>query len=531
MTSAVSTMLRIACVLAAGVLPSCIPLPIQRSAAPCPLPPPPPECRSMPYTGPGMLSATWSMVPVRSLSKPGVEDLFSGDTLRGNTFAGITQQSSRTAYGTAVLPGSVIGDADVVTFSNSGPLRLPFSMAPYWDGHPTLVTPTLMVYASERPGSVGGTDLWYVVQTRGQWTSPRPLTAVNTACDELSPFYDATTSMLYFASAGHATLGGYDAMRTALRVVASADGIDSVVVEAPTNLGRPINSAADDLFPVIIGDSVYITSNRRDRTDMDVYVSYTSDIAVHHSTEHAVETDLQPNVPTEPVRTFEPATERTTVLMGTVLNDQTSTPVVDADVRATNSQTKTVVATSRTDTAGRYSLVVPVETPLTVTSQAKDLFYDSFDTTMPGSSAGMTVNLDQPLRLPTVFVLRVNFPTSVFDAPYDMTLDSNGNETSQQWTTDIDLLAANVLASGMRLRRLILTGHTDDVDTDAKNMVLGRQRVDFVIDQLVQRGVQRTLLEGRSAGERELPERRPTESTDLWRKRARRVELVKVMQE
>ena len=478
-----------------------------------------------------MLSAKWSMVPVRTLSTPTVEDLFSGDTLRGTTFANIKQRSSRTAYGTSVLPGRIVGDADVVTYSNGGALRMPFSTTPFWDGHPTLVTQTILVYASERPGSVGGTDLWYVVQTKGQWTSPRPLTALNTPCDELSPFYDAASAMLYFASAGHATMGGYDAMRAPLRVVTSADGTDSVVVEAPTNLGRPINSAADDLFPVINGDSVYITSNRRDRTDMDVYVSYTSDMMVDRSREPAVESDLTPNVPSEPVRTFVPATERTVVLMGTVLNDQTSTPVVDADVQATNSQTKTVVASSRTDTAGRYRLVVPVETPLTVTSQANDLFYDSFDTTMPAESAGTTMQLDHPLRLPTVFVLRVNFPTSVFDAPYDMTLDSNGNETTQQWRTSIDLLAANVLASGMRLRRLILTGHTDDVDTDAKNMVLGRQRVDFVIDQLVQRGVPPTLLEGRSAGERELPERRPNESTDLWRKRARRVELVKVMQE
>jgi len=112
-----------------------------------------------------------------------------------------------------------------------------------------------------------------------------------------------------------------------------------------------------------------------------------------------------------------------------------------------------------------------------------------------------------------------------------MTLDSNGRETSQPWRSAIDLLAMNVRASGARLRRLILTGHTDDVDTDAANVELGRQRVDFVIDQLLQRGVPRGVLEGRSAGERELPARRPDESVEQWRKRARRVELVKVLQE
>ena len=62
-------------------------------------------------------------------------------------------------------------------------------------------------------------------------------------------------------------------------------------------------------------------------------------------------------------------------------------------------------------------------------------------------------------------------------------------------------------------------------------MVLGRNRVNFIMDELVARGVDRDRMEGRSAGETLLPERRPGESIDLWRKRARRVELVKVLQE
>jgi outer membrane protein OmpA-like peptidoglycan-associated protein len=81
------------------------------------------------------------------------------------------------------------------------------------------------------------------------------------------------------------------------------------------------------------------------------------------------------------------------------------------------------------------------------------------------------------------------------------------------------------------LRRLVLVGHTDDVGTDASNTKLGRQRVEFIIDELERRGVERSLMEGRSAGEQLLPTRRTGESEDTWRKRARRVELVKVLQQ
>jgi outer membrane protein OmpA-like peptidoglycan-associated protein len=71
-------------------------------------------------------------------------------------------------------------------------------------------------------------------------------------------------------------------------------------------------------------------------------------------------------------------------------------------------------------------------------------------------------------------------------------------------------------------------GHTDDVDTDESNQILGKQRVDFVIDKLVERGVPRNILEGRGEGEQQLLERRKGEPLDTWRKRCRRVELMKV---
>jgi outer membrane protein OmpA-like peptidoglycan-associated protein len=276
-----------------------------------------------------------------------------------------------------------------------------------------------------------------------------------------------------------------------------------------------VNSRLDDVFPSMVGDSVYITSNRREGTDMDVYVSIRPLAAA----------------PPDAERPIDRSAPGSTLLTGTVIDESTQSPVADIEVNATRSDTREVVASTRTDTVGRYRLQVPTETPITISAQSDTLFFASYDTTFPASASERSVELPTALSLPSVFILRVNFPTSVFDAPYDMTLDSNGRETSQPWRSAIDLLATNVRASGARLRRLILTGHTDDVDTETANLELGRQRVDFVIDQLLQRGVPRGVLEGRSAGERELPARRPDESAEQWRKRARRVELVKVLQE
>ena len=508
-----------ACIVLACLLPSCVPPPISRSSLPCPPPPPPPSCTTTAYVGTGILSAEWTMIPVRGLSTAGVEELYSGDTLVGSTFQTVSLRPSRPGYATTVLPGSAVGDADIVELDGSETRRLPFSAEVFWDGHPTTVAvagdDALVVFASDRPGSLGGTDLWYVGRRKGQWQTPTRLETVNTPCDELSPFFDARTSTLYFASPGHTTLGGYDALASRLTISKTSTGADTIIAAPPVNLGAPVNSRLDDVFPSMVGDSVYITSNRREGTDMDVYVSIRPLAAA----------------PPDAERPIDRSAPGSTLLTGTVIDESTQSPVADIEVNATRSDTREVVASTRTDTVGRYRLQVPTETPITISAQSDTLFFASYDTTFPASASERSVELPTALSLPSVFILRVNFPTSVFDAPYDMTLDSNGRETSQPWRSAIDLLATNVRASGARLRRLILTGHTDDVDTETANLELGRQRVDFVIDQLLQRGVPRGVLEGRSAGERELPARRPDESAEQWRKRARRVELVKVLQE
>ena len=124
--------------------------------------------------------------------------------------------------------------------------------------------------------------------------------------------------------------------------------------------------------------------------------------------------------------------------------------------------------------------------------------------------------------------MRVNFPTAIYKDPYEFTLDSDGNDTETKWQTMVQQLSENVL-NAKGTSKLILIGHTDDVGTDQSNMILGKQRVDFIIDRLVENGVPREMMEGRSAGESLTPSRRKNEDITQWRKRCRRVELVRVV--
>lgn len=458
------------------------------------------------YRGGGILPAGRMLTPVPGADVEGQEDmLIEGETLHGRTLADLRHRTPHTIPTT--VADTTIGDADL-----TGPPTASLPMA--WDGHATVVAAgahRTVVFASDRPGTRGGTDLWYVdVDGRGQ---VRRLSATATACDEIAPFYDAVDDMLYYASAGGATLGGYDVMRVRI-LHRPTHATDSMVVGTAENVGAPINSPFDDIFPVISRDSVIVTSNRRAGTDFDVWATARRDLRpVAHT-----------SAPTAP-----PQGPQATVT-GTVVLARTQQPVADADITIRDRRSRSVVTTTTTDRDGRYTATVPTDVPLDVVAQHDRTFHDETTVTIPRSQAGRTVPIDHPLSLPTTYFLRINFPTAMFDTPYGATLDSNGMDTDETWTEALDGLAENLLRTNQGLRRVILIGHTDDVGTDASNTLLGQRRVDFVIDQLVRRGVHRDLLEGRSAGERLLPDRRPNEEVDRWRKRARRVELVKVLE-
>ncbi|MEQ6121874.1 OmpA family protein [Reichenbachiella sp. MALMAid0571] len=116
-----------------------------------------------------------------------------------------------------------------------------------WDVQPTLSADGRTLYfVSDRPGGLGKKDIWK--SSKGEddkWSSPVNIGApVNTSLDEISPFIHVNGESLYFASKGHAGMGGFDIFMSEVN-----DGIWS----EPTNLGYPLNDRYDQV-------SLYISS-------------------------------------------------------------------------------------------------------------------------------------------------------------------------------------------------------------------------------------------------------------------------------
>lgn len=126
---------------------------------------------------------------------------------------------------------------------------------PTYDTHPTLSPDgNVLYFSSDRPGGLGEGDIWYATRAGNKWNKPLHAgRVINTEFNELQP-YVAQDGALYFASDGHKGMGGFDIYRST-----GSEGL----WEAPTNLGHPFNSPADEISILYLTDSTgLMTTNR-----------------------------------------------------------------------------------------------------------------------------------------------------------------------------------------------------------------------------------------------------------------------------
>ncbi len=169
---------------------------------------------------------------------------------RTNTSKGIRRADERGVSGLKIYE-AVRGPFDWEQIK-----ELPFNNDGYSCLHPALsADETKLFFASNRPDSYGGMDIYVSEWTGEQWSEPYNLgPEINTSKNEAFPFI-FENGTLFFASDGHEGYGGYD--------LYSVD-ISGRRWGAVTNLGPPFNSSADDIGLILspAGSEGYFTSSR-----------------------------------------------------------------------------------------------------------------------------------------------------------------------------------------------------------------------------------------------------------------------------
>lgn len=100
---------------------------------------------------------------------------------------------------------------------------------------------SLLYFASNRPGGLGGTDLYVSRKLpTGKWGPPQNLgSEINTPHNEDFPTLSSDGKIFYFSSNGHTSIGGYDIFK------AEMDEVTKQYAN-PKNVGYPINTPEDN---------------------------------------------------------------------------------------------------------------------------------------------------------------------------------------------------------------------------------------------------------------------------------------------
>jgi len=129
-----------------------------------------------------------------------------------------------------------------------------------WDSQPTVSSDgSTIIFASDREGGYGKTDLYVITFKHGEWSDPKNLgSTINSSESEKSPFLHADGKTLFFASKNFPSIGGFDIF------FSRKDSLGKW--QKPVNIGYPINSTSDEIsfFVSTDGRHAYFASNQLD---------------------------------------------------------------------------------------------------------------------------------------------------------------------------------------------------------------------------------------------------------------------------
>jgi hypothetical protein len=124
------------------------------------------------------------------------------------------------------------------TFKNE--IEFPFNSKDYSIGHPTIsVDGKFLFFASDMPGGKGGSDIYRVeILANDKFSNPVNLgEPINTEGNEMFPYVN-NDNLLFFSSEGHVGLGGLDVFVG----IPEKNNLYKIFL----NVGKPVNSKSDD---------------------------------------------------------------------------------------------------------------------------------------------------------------------------------------------------------------------------------------------------------------------------------------------
>lgn len=331
----------------------------------------------------------------------------------------------------------------------------------------------VLYFVSQRERGKGGKDLWYSEYNPKKKQFRKAKNAgskINTALDEMTPYYDLETKTMYFSSEGWPGIGGLD-------VFSSTGEIKNW--ETPKNIGAPINSSTDELYyiPKKKGGEGFFISNRKggvtlkNETCCDDLYEFKEPKYIHLA--------LAGNL-------MDIYSDQNNADSAVSLQNATLTLYAIQD--STND--KLLIKQVFSDENGKYFLKLQKDKNYLLQAQHPQTLSDNYRFSTKNRTSSDTLGRNFNLR-------HVNEkPIVVKNIYYEF--DKSDLTASSTITIDTTLLV--ILEKNPSIV-IEIGSHTDSKGSDSYNQTLSQQRAESVVNYLISKGINNKRLVAKGYGE------------------------------
>jgi outer membrane protein OmpA-like peptidoglycan-associated protein len=368
-------------------------------------------------------------------------------------------------YFTACERPGGLGSCDIFFSAlNNGKWSLPVNLGSpvntkYWEVQPSInASGKMLFFSSNRPGGIGGKDLWYsVYKSNKKWSTPKNLgNTINTTGDEMSPFIHFDGKTLYFSSDGRPGMGGLD-------IYFSRMLEDSTWTE-PKNLGYPINTYNDEMGLIIESDGqkAYFSSKRDEQGGKNIY-SFR----------------LYEAVQPDPV----------SYLKGKVTDKETGQMLI-AEYELINLSTGKSVINNLTDGNGNFLVCLPSGNNYGLNVSKDGYLFYSENFMLEGQHTAMEPYLKKIMLSP----FRVGEKMLLANVFFEV----DSWQLKKESLAELNKLSA--LLKDNKELKVEIGGYTDATGTNEHNLSLSEKRALTVVNFLVENGIQSDRLKYKGYG-------------------------------
>ncbi len=344
----------------------------------------------------------------------------------------------------------------------------------------------VIYFVSNRAGGYGGMDIWRTEYNHQTQEMAAPINLgknVNTAFDELTPFYYQPNGTLYFSSTGWAGFGGFDIFK-------SKGNLNEWTI--PENEGYPINSSMDDLY--------YIKNKKNEN---EGFLVSNRNGATPFKSEHCC----------DDIFSYEKQEEQIIKYIGVIYNASLIERILEME---DDEKKNEMIANEANYIIPNQKVVMyqfsgnnePIPVDSSITNEKGEVFFGIkkdnrykllieregfFNKHHEFSTKNVVGTLKQhiglvELTLEPIVIKNIYYP---FDEWY---LTKNSKIT-------IDTTVYKILIENPKLI-IELSSHTDNFGTDAYNDNLSQQRAESVVNYLISKKIDKRRLRAKGYGER-----------------------------